>query len=153
MQQLNKLVNEWADARGINNPVAQTLKFVEEAGEAFTDGDWSDCIGDQCVVLARLCTLLGLDPDQFVKEYDLDHTERFSDDEISQAYMIAMSELAGAVLKKTCPISAIDKLVININVLANSKNLSVTECYHLAYDTISSRSGVTTSDGSFIKSE
>lgn len=153
MQQLNKLVNEWAEARGINNPVAQTLKFVEEAGEAFTDGDWADCIGDQCVVLARLCTLLGLDPDQFVKEYDVDVRDSFTDEEFSLAYMVAMSELAGAVLKKKCPILAIDKLVININELANSKNISVTECYQLAYDTISSRSGVTTSDGSFIKSE
>lgn len=57
-EQIQELVIQWADERGINNPVRQKIKFGEEYGELcgdYLDGkDLTDDIGDTAITLIIL---------------------------------------------------------------------------------------------------
>lgn len=169
-EKLEELTLKWGDARyiTINGKIpTQVLKLVEEFNleyyEAVSENDidkLKDSIGDSVVVCTMINGLLdrkftSLTADDVLCQAVSGLNKRDRLDYILSSININLGRLAANSIRnkndELC--ENIDALFSSFEMLANTHNLDINECWNLAYKEIQYRTGFLNEQGNFIKDE
>lgn len=167
MQELNKLVLEWAEPKGLLVPGCrqpQLLKSLEEARELMVEVSKANIdavrleAGDVMVTLCLYVKQWGENPDNYIKVTKGTDFRTMEKTTLYGAYNMLQGygRLAEMLSKNThSPLRALHPVYGIMTVLADilqMHGLTFEECYHAAYDKIVNRKGKKV-DGVFIKEE
>jgi len=151
---LHDKTKTWSHDKGIltNGKIAtQALKLGAEYGELNLhlgdNEDIRDDLGDMLVVMTNLCSLDGyslLDLFKDVPMLDIpQNIHRFT---------YEMGELLDAASKGHSLKPHITKILYFIIIMTIDFDITIEECWQMAYDDIKDRKGFLTTDGCFVKS-
>ena len=162
LSELEQATLQWSYDRGIltnGKATTQALKLMSEAGELAgnlnNNNDIKDDIGDCLVVLTNLAGLTktsldecGLQSLGFVEMPGENYFER----NIILSFLDILGKLCDNVAKGLDIKIDIKLALVNLQEICNFYELSMVECWNLAYEDIKDRKGFLNEHGNFIKS-
>lgn len=162
LNELEKATLQWSYDRGIltnGKATTQALKLMSEAGELAgnlnEDKDIKDDIGDCLVVLTNLANLTKTSLDA-CGLHQLGFRDSSGETYLERATVLDLFTNLGKLcdnVAKGLDIKVDIKLVlVNLQELCNFYELSIVECWNLAYEDIKDRKGFLNEQGNFIKS-